>query len=153
EKTDADAFGAYSHMGGRIGVLLVLKGTDNESAAKDVAMHVAAMNPQFINREDISEEYIEHERGIQLEVTKNDPKTADKPEKILAGIVEGKVKKQLKEICLVDQTFVKNSDQSVEAFVKSVNATVGQVVRFEVGEGIEKREEDFANEVMSQING
>lgn len=152
EKTDADVFGAYSHMGGKIGVLVELKGSSNEEGAKDVAMHVAAMNPQFVTRDEVSNEFIEKERQIQLELTKNDPKTADKPEKVMAGIVEGKVNKQLKDIVLVDQTFVKNPDQTVGDYIKSLNATVGKVVRFGVGEGIEKKEVDFADEVMSQVN-
>lgn len=152
EKTDADVFGAYSHMGGKIGVLLVLKNTDSESGAKDIAMHAAAMAPQFTTREEISNEFIEKERAIQLEITKNDPKTADKPEKVLVGIVEGKLSKQLKEIVLVDQAFVKNADQSVKEFINSLKATIGEVVRFGVGEGIEKKEVDFADEVMSQVN-
>lgn len=153
EKTDADAFGEYAHMGGQIGVLLVLEGTDDAAGAKDVAMHVAAMNPQFVTRDEVSEDFINHERQIQLELTKNDPKTADKPEKVLVGIVEGKLNKQLKEIVLVDQVFVKNSDQTVGEFVKSLKATPGKVVRFGVGEGIEKKEDNFAEEVMSQVQG
>lgn len=152
EKTDADVFGEYAHMGGKIGVLLTLNGSTDAEGAKDIAMHVAAMDPLFVNREDISPEYIEKETAIQLEITKNDPKTADKPEKVLEGIVQGKVNKQLKSICLVDQVFVKNSDQTVGEFVKTLNATIGKVVRFGVGEGIEKNEVDFADEVMSQVN-
>lgn len=151
EKDDADAFGEYAHMGGKIGVLLVLKASDNSEAAKDVAMHVAAMNPQFILREEISQDFINKERQIQMELTKNDPKTADKPEKVLEGIVEGKLNKQLKEIVLVDQPFVKNSDQTVGQYIETIKAVPGQVVRFGVGEGIEKREDNFAEEVMSQV--
>ena len=152
EKNDDDVFGAYSHMGGKIGVLVELKMTDNEEGAKDVAMHVAAMNPQFLTRDEISKDFLEKERQIQLELTKNDPKTADKPEKILLGIVQGKVDKQLKEIVLVDQVFVKNSDQTVGDYIKGMKTTLGKVVRFAVGEGIEKKEVDFADEVMSQVN-
>lgn len=152
DKGDADVFGAYSHMGGKIGVLLVLKGSDSEEGAKDIAMHAAAMAPQFITRDEVSSDFIERERGIQLEITKNDPKTADKPEKVLTGIVEGKLNKQLKEIVLVDQVFVKNSDQTVGDYIKGLKATIGEVVRFGVGEGIEKNEVDFADEVMSQVN-
>lgn len=152
EKTDNDVFGAYSHMGGKIGVLLVLKNTDSEAGAKDVAMHAAAMAPQFVTREEISNEFIEKEKAIQLEMAKNDPKTADKPDNILAGIVEGKLTKQLKEIVLLDQTFVKNADQTVKEYINGLKATIGEVVRFGVGEGIEKNEVDFADEVMSQVN-
>lgn len=151
-KADNAAFGAYSHMGGKIGALIVIDGTTDEESAKDVAMHVAAMNPQFISREDVSSDFIEKERAVQLEITKNDPKTADKPEKVLVGIVEGKLNKQLKEICLLDQTFVKNPDQTVGEFVKALNGTVTKMVRYAVGEGIEKKEDNFAEEVMSQVN-
>ncbi|MDL2211843.1 translation elongation factor Ts [Erysipelotrichaceae bacterium OttesenSCG-928-M19] len=152
EKTADDVFGAYSHMGGKIGVIVELKATADEAGAKDVAMHAAAMNPQFVTRDEVSKEFIEKERQIQMELTKNDPKTADKPEKVLVGIVEGKLNKQLKEIVLVDQVFVKNSDQTVGDFIKGMKATIGKVVRFGVGEGIEKNEVDFADEVMSQVN-
>ncbi|WP_423363912.1 translation elongation factor Ts [Mycoplasma sp. P36-A1] len=151
-KADNAAFGAYSHMGGKIGALVVIDGTTDADSAKDVAMHVAAMNPTFISRDEISADFIEKERHVQLEITKNDPKTANKPEKVLVGIVEGKLNKQLKEICLVDQVFVKNSDQTVGEFVKSLNGTIVKMVRYAVGEGIEKKVDNFAEEVMSQVN-
>ncbi|MDR1782235.1 MAG: translation elongation factor Ts [Bacilli bacterium] len=152
-KPDTAAFGAYSHMGGKISVLVELNDTDDEAGAREVAMHVAAMNPKFVERAQISQEFIDAERHTQLEITKNDPKTANKPEKVLAGIVEGKVNKVLKEIVLVDQPFVKNPDQTVGDFIKGLKATCGRVVRFEVGEGIEKRQDNFADEVMSQVQG
>lgn len=144
------AFGEYLHMGGRIGTLVVLENSTDSEIAKDVAMHAAAMNPQFISSDDVSPEFIEKERHIQLEITKNDPKTADKPENVLKGIVEGKLKKQLKEICLTEQSFVKNPDVTVGQFVK--DAKIVTVIRYEVGEGIEKAEVDFAAEVMAQVN-
>ena len=146
-------FGAYSHMGGKISVLVELNDTDDETGARDVAMHVAAMNPKFVERAQISQEFIDAERHTQLEITKNDASLAEKPEKVLAGIVEGKVNKALKEIVLMDQTFVKNPAQTVGEFIKGMKATCGQVVRFEVGEGIEKRQDNFADEVMSQVQG
>lgn len=152
QKSDNGVFGAYTHMGGKIGVLVELNDCNDEAGAKDVAMHIAAMNPKFVERAHVSEEFIASERKTQLEITKNDPKTADKPEKVLAGIVEGKVNKVLKEIVLVEQAFVKNPDQTVGDYVKSLKASVGKVVRFEVGEGIEKKEVDFADEVMAQVN-
>lgn len=152
-KTDADTFGTYLHNGGKIGVVTVLANTTDEDAARNVSMHVAAMNPKFVDRSEIAAEFIEKERGIQLEITKNDPKTADKPEQVLKGIVEGKLNKQLKEMCLVDQPFVMNSDQTVGAFVASVKGTVSKMVRFEVGDGIEKKEDDFAAEVAATVAG
>lgn len=151
EKTDNDAFGDYLHMGGKIAVLVVLEGCKDTAGARDIAMHVAAMAPQFISRDDISDEYVEHERQIQTEIAKNDPKTADKPEKVMNGIIEGKLNKQLKEICLLEQPFVKNPDQTVKAYADSLTAKVRTVIRYEVGEGIEKKVVDFADEVMSQV--
>jgi elongation factor Ts len=151
EKTDKDAFGDYLHMGGKIAVLVVLEGCTDTAGARDIAMHVAAMAPQFIARDDISDEYVEHERQIQTEIAKNDPKTADKPEKVMNGIIEGKLNKQLKEICLLEQPFVKNPDQTVKAYADSLTAKVRTVIRYEVGEGIEKKVVDFADEVMSQV--
>lgn len=151
EKTDDDVFGDYLHMGGKIAVLIVLEGCTDAAGARDIAMHVAAMAPQFIAREDISDEYVEHERQIQTEIAKNDPKTADKPEKVMNGIIEGKLNKQLKEICLLEQPFVKNPDQTVKAYADSLTAKVRTVIRYEVGEGIEKKVVDFADEVMSQV--
>lgn len=151
-KTDNDSFGAYLHMGGKIGVVTVLEGTTDSESAKDVSMHVAAMNPTFVTRDEMSEEFIAKERKIQQELMKADPKFADKAEDFLSKIVDGKLNKQFQAMCLVDQAFVKNSDQTVGAFVKSLNGTVGKVVRFGVGEGIDKKEVDFASEVMSQVN-
>ncbi|MDR3215695.1 MAG: translation elongation factor Ts [Bacilli bacterium] len=152
-KSDNGVFGAYTHMGGKIGVLVELNDSNDVDGAKDVAMHIAAMNPTFVQRAEISQEFIDAQRHTQLEITKNDPKTADKPEKVLAGIVEGKVNKVLKEIVLVDQPFVKNPDQTVGDYVKTLQASVGRVVRFEVGEGIEKKVDNFADEVMAQVQG
>jgi elongation factor Ts len=151
EKTDNDVFGDYIHMGGKIAVLVVLEGCQDVAGAKDIAMHVAAMAPQFIAREDIPNEYIEHERQIQTEIVKNDPKTADKPEKVMDGIIEGKLNKQLKDVCLLEQPFVKNPDQTVKAYADSLTANVRTMIRYEVGEGIDKKEVDFADEVMSQV--
>lgn len=152
-KDDNAAFGAYSHMGGKIGALLVLNETTDAEAAKDVAMHVAAMNPTFITRDEVSEDFIARETAIQTELTKNDPKLEGKPEKVLAGIIDGKVNKQLKEIVMVDQAFVKEPGQTVGKYIESIKAVPGTVIRYGVGEGIEKKEDNFAEEVMSQVNG
>jgi elongation factor Ts len=146
-KTDSDAFGAYLHMGGRIGVLTLLEGTTEEAAAKDVAMHIAAVNPKYISRDQVSAEEAEHERKILTEQALNE----GKPENIVAKMVEGRLSKYFEEICLLDQSFVKNPDQKVKQFVESKGGTVKTFIRYEVGEGIEKRQDNFAEEVMSQV--
>lgn len=146
-KTDADAFGAYLHMGGRIGVLTLLEGTTEEAAAKDVAMHIAAINPKYISRDEVSAEEAEREREILTQQALNE----GKPENIVAKMVEGRLTKYFQDICLLDQSFVKNPDQKVRDFVASKGATVKSFVRYEVGEGIEKRQDNFAEEVMSQV--
>ena len=151
-KTDAQSFGYYIHMGGKIGVLVVVEGNGDLSAvAKDVAMHVAAINPQFVKLSDIPAEFIANEKHIQLEAAKNDPKLANKPEKILEGIITGKVNKTLAEICLVEQPFVKDPLLTVGNFVKSNGAEIVKVVRYGVGEGIQKKTENFAEEVAKQM--
>jgi len=146
-KSDNDAFGAYLHMGGRIGVLTLLEGTTEEDAAKDVAMHVAAVNPKYISRDQVSAEEAEHERKILTEQALNE----GKPENIVAKMVEGRLGKYFEDICLLDQSFVKNPDQKVKQFVESKGATVKTFIRYEVGEGIEKKQDNFAEEVMSQV--
>ncbi len=146
-KTDADAFGAYLHMGGRIGVLTVLEGTTDEAAARDVAMHIAALKPLYISRDAVSQEEIERERKVLTEQALNE----GKPEKIVAKMVEGRLGKFFEDICVVDQTFVKNPDQKVGEFIKSTGGKLTSFVRFEVGEGIEKKQDNFAEEVMSQV--
>ncbi|EHT8224268.1 elongation factor Ts [Staphylococcus pseudintermedius] len=146
-KTDNDSFGAYLHMGGRIAVLSVVEGTTDEDAAKDVAMHIAAINPKYVSSEQVSEEELNHER----EVLKQQALNEGKPENIVEKMVEGRLRKYLQEICAVDQNFVKNPDQTVEAFLKSKGGKLVDFVRYEVGEGIEKRQENFADEVKGQM--
>ncbi|MCY8176774.1 translation elongation factor Ts [Bacillus inaquosorum] len=146
-KDDNSAFGAYLHMGGRIGVLTVLNGTTNEETAKDIAMHVAAVNPRYISRDQVSEEETNHERQILTQQALQE----GKPENIVAKMVEGRLNKFFEEICLLDQAFVKNPDEKVKQVVAAKNATVQTYVRYEVGEGIEKRQENFAEEVMNQV--
>ncbi|MGS4075344.1 translation elongation factor Ts [Staphylococcus pseudintermedius] len=146
-KTDNDAFGAYLHMGGRIAVLSVVEGTTDEDAAKDVAMHIAAINPKYVSSEQVSEEELNHER----EVLKQQALNEGKPENIVEKMVEGRLRKYLQEICAVDQNFVKNPDQTVEAFLKSKGGKLVDFVRYEVGEGIEKPQENFADEVKGQM--
>ncbi|MGE7997304.1 translation elongation factor Ts [Lysinibacillus sp. NPDC093190] len=148
-KTDADAFGSYLHMGGRIGVLVALEGSTDASAAKDVAMHIAAINPTYVSRDEVSAEEVERERKVLTEQALNE----GKPENIVAKMVEGRLGKYFEDVCLLDQTFVKNSDQKVRDFVASTGGSVNGFVRYAVGEGIEKREDNFAEEVMSQVKG
>ncbi|HGN0010092.1 TPA: translation elongation factor Ts [Staphylococcus aureus] len=146
-KTDNDAFGAYLHMGGRIGVLTVVEGSTDEEAARDVAMHIAAINPKYVSSEQVSEEEINHER----EVLKQQALNEGKPANIVEKMVEGRLRKYLQEICAVDQDFVKNPDVTVEAFLKTKGGKLVDFVRYEVGEGMEKREENFADEVKGQM--
>ncbi len=147
EKDDNAAFGGYLHMGGRIAVLTVLEGTTDEAVAKDVAMHVAAINPRYVSKDQVSQEELDHEKKVLTEQALNE----GKPENIVEKMVIGRMNKFLAEICLVDQPFVKDPDMTVEKFVASKGGTVKEFVRFEVGEGMEKREENFADEVASQM--
>lgn len=147
-KTDSQNFGSYIHMGGRIAVLTLLEGADEETA-KDVSMHAAAMRPLYVKREDVPAEEVERETSVLKEQAMNEGKPAEIAEKM----VNGRINKFYKEICLEEQDFVKDSDMTVGAFVKSKNGSIVNMVRFEVGEGIEKKEENFAEEVMNQIKG
>lgn len=147
-KMDNDAFGAYLHMGGRISVLTVLEGSTDADAAKDVAMHIAALNPKYVSRDQVSQEEVEHERQVLTQQALNE----GKPEKIVEKMVEGRLGKYFEEVCVLDQAFVKNPDQKVRQFVESKGAKLREFVRYEVGEGIEKREDNFAEEVMNQVN-
>ncbi|MFY4773913.1 translation elongation factor Ts [Metabacillus sp. RGM 3146] len=146
-KSDNGAFGAYLHMGGRIAVLTVVEGTTDETVAKDVAMHIAAVNPKYISRDQVSEEETAHEREVLTQQALNE----GKPENIVAKMVEGRLSKFFEDICLLDQSFVKNPDEKVKQYVASKGATVEAFVRYEVGEGIEKRQDNFAEEVMNQV--
>jgi elongation factor Ts len=151
-KTDSQVFGAYKHMGGRIVTVTVLEGSD-EVVAKDIAMHVAALAPKYVSRNDIPAEVIEKEREIILATALNENATSakPKPENIIADkIVPGRLEKSLKETCLLSQAFVKNPDQTVEAYVAGQKSAVVTFVRLEVGEGIEKVVSDFAAEVAAQ---
>ena len=149
-KADNENFGAYKHAGGRIAVLTLVDG-GTEATAKDVAMHVAAINPKYLSEACIPADELEKEKAIQIAEMKNDPKMANKPEKVLENIVNGKLAKYKKEICLLDQPFVKNPDLTVDQFAKSEKATIKNYIRLEVGEGIEKVETDFVAEVMAQV--
>jgi elongation factor Ts len=139
--------GSYVH-GRKIGVIVVLEGGD-EALAKDIAMHVAASRPQFVNKDEVPEEVVAKEKEILIEQAKQEGKPAD----IVEKMVVGRVNKFLNEICLLGQPFVKDPDTTVEKLLKGANATVKSFVRFEVGEGMEKKEEDFAAEVMATVKG
>lgn len=147
EKTADQVFGAYLHMGGKIAALTLLEGAD-EATAKDVAMHIAAINPKYLNRDAVPAEEVAHEKTVLTEEAKNE----GKPEKIIEKMVAGRLNKFFAEIVLEDQAFVKDSDQTVAKYVASKNGKVVDFVRYEVGEGIEKKEEDFAAEVAAQMN-
>lgn len=146
-KNDNEVFGSYLHMGGKIGALVVLSDT-TEEVAKDVAMHVAAMAPVCATRSDVPTEMVEHESKVIKEQVMNEGKPADIAEKM----VTGRLNKFYKEICLEEQEFIKDSSVNVGTFVKNNGGSIVSMVRYAVGEGIEKKEENFADEVMSQIN-
>ena len=148
EKSADEVFGSYLHMGGKIAVLTVLKGA-NESVAKDVAMQAAAMRPSYVFTTDVPEDVLAQERKIQKELAMSEGKPADIAEKM----VEGRIKKFYKEICLAEQPFIKDGDMSVSEYVKKNNGEIINMIRYEVGEGMEKREENFAEEVMNQVKG
>ena len=148
KKADNEVFGIYSHMGGKITTLVVLEGSDRDTA-RDVAMHVAAMRPLYLNRDEVPEEVLNHEKEIIKEQAINEGKPAEIAEKMVIG----RVNKYYKEVCLLEQEFIKDSDKTVEQFAKANGGTIKKMIRYEVGEGIEKRNDDFAEEVMKQING
>ena len=146
-KEDSQVFGTYSHMGGKIVALTVL--SSDEELAKDIAMQVAAMRPLYLDRTQVPAEVLEKEKTILREQAENEGLDASK----LDMIVNGRVNKYYEEVCLVDQGFIKENKMKVNKYVESKNSSVVSFVRYEVGEGMEKREENFAEEVMKQING
>lgn len=146
EKGANQSFGSYIHNGGQIAALVVLDGADS-ATAKDVAMHVAAINPEYVNREQVPADRLAHEKDVLVKEALNE----GKPEKIVEKMVEGRLNKWLSEISLDDQEFVKDSDQTVAHFVESKGGKVSSFIRFEVGEGIEKKADNFIDEVMNQI--
>ena len=150
-KEAGQGFGSYIHMGGKIATLVVLEKDDAE-LAKGLAMHIAANAPKYVTAEEIPADVIAHEKAIALENMKNDPKMAGKPEAMLNGIADGKVKKLLAESVLGAQVYLLDGEKTVAAVLKEKGNNVVKFVRFAVGEGIEKRKDDFAAEVMSQMN-
>ena len=164
EKVTSDGFVvSYTHGGGRIGVIVDMAGAESDAAkeaATNLAMQIAALNPKYVSRDEVSADYIAHEKEILLAQIMNDPKESQKPEKVINGMIEGRVSKELKEICLLDQVYVKAEDgkQTVAKYLEQVSKetgselTVKRFVRFETGEGLEKKNEDFAAEVAAQMN-
>ncbi len=147
EKEENQVFGSYLHMGGKIGALVVLENT-KEEVAKDVAMHIAAMAPVCVTRENVPVDLVEHESKVIKEQVMNEGKPADIAEKMVVG----RLNKFYKEICLEEQEFIKDSSVTVGNYVKNNGGSIVLMIRYAVGEGIEKKEENFADEVMSQIN-
>jgi elongation factor Ts len=147
QKTDNEVFGTYNHMNGKIIVVNIVSG-NNEPVAKDVCMHIAAMNPRYLNRDQVDQDFLAKEREVLVQETINE----GKPANIIDRIVTGKVDKFLKTICLVDQSFVKNMDQTVGQYLKANQSEIKLYVRLEVGEGIEKKKDDFVAEVMAAVN-
>ena len=145
-KSDTESFGEYIHMGGKIAVLITVDGASPE-VAKDCAMHAAAMRPKYVNKDSVPHDEVEKERKVLKEQAMNE----GKPEEIAAKMVEGRIRKFYEEICLEEQAFVKDSDKKVREYVKANGGTIKSMVRFEVGEGMEKREENFAEEVAKQM--
>ncbi len=148
EKTADEVFGSYLHMGGKIASLVVIEGTDEE-VAKDVAMQQAAMRPEYTFIEDIPAEVLEKEKAVQKELAMNEGKPADIAEKM----VQGRIQKFYKEVCLNEQVFIKDNSLTIKTYIANHGGKLKQAIRYEVGEGMEKRNEDFATEVMNQVNG
>lgn len=146
EKGDNAVFGSYLHMGGKIGVAVVLTGTTDESLAKDVAMHIAAANPKYVSRDQVSEEETEKEK----EILKAQALNEGKPANIVEKMVVGRLNKFFEEICLNDQSFVKDPDKKVGKLLSEKGAAAAAFIRYEVGEGLEKRQDNFVEEVMAQ---
>ena len=146
-KNDTEVFGSYLHMGGKISSLVVLNGT-NADIAKDVAMQSAAMRPSYVFIKDVPEEVVAHEKEVLTEQAINE----GKPEEIAKKMVDGRLNKFYKEICLNEQPFIKDSDVTIKDYLKKNDMELISMIRYEVGEGMEKRSDNFADEVMSQIS-
>ena len=159
EKVSGDTVVSYIHGGGRIGVLVAANGASDDAAKEamtNIAMQIAALNPMYISDKDVEQSYIEHETEIIRAQIEADPKEAAKPDQVKEGMVKGRINKQLKDVVLLDQVYVKAEDgkQTVAKYIESVNKdlVITKFVRFEVGEGMEKKNEDFAAEVAPQMN-
>ncbi len=148
EKSDDENFGPYIHMGGKIAALTLVKGA-SEEVAKDVAMQAAAMRPLYVFTTDVPADILDAEKEVQKKLAMEEGKPADIAEKM----VEGRIKKYYKEICLAEQPFIKDGDISVNKYVTNNGGEIISMVRYEVGEGMQKRNDNFAEEVMNQVNG
>ncbi|MDO4197675.1 MAG: translation elongation factor Ts [Erysipelotrichaceae bacterium] len=151
-KEDNQLFGDYVHMGGQKTSICVMEGGDAE-LAHHIAMQITSMQPQYVSSADMPADVVEHERKVQTEIVNADEKFIGKPEKVIQGAIEGKVSKALKDMCLMDQEYFLDSNKKVSQVLKEANASCKSFVRYCVGEGIEKRVENFADEVAKQING
>lgn len=149
-KEDNQTFGSYIHMGGKISALLVLNG-DNAEAAQGIAMHIAANRPTYLTTNDIPAEAVAQETAIQMEASKQDEKLANKPANVLENIIKGKVSKYFAESVLVEQDYLLEPGTKVGAYLKNHSLSIIKFVRFETGEGLEKRVENFAEEVQKQM--
>ena len=149
-KEDNQTFGSYIHMGGKISALLVLNG-DNAEAAQGIAMHIAANRPTYLTTNDIPAEAVAQETAIQMEASKQDEKLANKPANVLENIIKGKVSKYFAESVLVEQDYLLEPGTKVGAYLKNHSLSIVKFVRFETGEGLEKRVENFAEEVQKQM--
>ncbi len=148
-KNDDEVFGTYAHNGGQISAVVVVKGTQDAQVAKNMAMQIASMSPEYVSQNDLPAEVVEHERQIQTELMNNDPKNANKPENIKEKILEGKISKALEDICLVNQVYFLDQDKKVGQWLKEQGAEVVTFVKYKAGEGIEKKADDFAAEVAA----
>jgi elongation factor Ts len=163
--TAEGAVGSYIHMGGKVGVMVeincesdfVARGEEFQQLVKDVAMHIAAADPQYLNRAEVPAEVLDKEREILLEQLKNDPKNANKPDDVINKIIDGRLNKYYEENVLLDQPFVKDPSKTIDELVKEKiasikeNITVRRYTRYKMGEGIEKKQDDFAAEVASMV--
>ena len=149
EKSDDELFGSYTHQGGRIVAVTVVKGTADAQVAKNMAMQVASMNPTYVSRNEMPQDVVAHEREVQEGIMANDASLANKPEKVKAGIIEGRVSKSLQDMCLVDQEYFLDTNLKCGQYLKENNAEVVKFVKYIVGERIEKKQDDFAAEVAA----
>jgi len=150
-ETGDELAAAYTHMGGKISVIALLNKQDVEFG-KQLAMHIAANNPTYLSVEDIPSDVVKHETEVELAASKNDEKLANKPLPVLEKIIAGKVNKHIAEVTLMAQPFLIDDSKTIEQILKEKNVKLLKFVRYQVGEGIEKRQDDFASEVMSQVN-
>ncbi|MGI6509207.1 MAG: translation elongation factor Ts [Erysipelotrichaceae bacterium] len=151
EKNDDQLFGQYVHHDGKTAAIVILNGT-NEEVGKPIAMQIASMKPQYVDRNSMPQEIVEHETQVQTEIAKNDPNNANKPANIIEKMVTGRVAKALQEMCLVDQAFILDGNLKVSAYLKEAGMSVESFVIYVVGEGIEKRKDCWVDEVNAALN-